>query len=135
MTSGPISHPAGPPDCRSPDHLIAGQKERTAQIAAACPEMTVPQQLISAFAVLLKPTSSNAEAPNAWIAHATAHGLPHVQSFARGLQQDLAAVNSAVTLPHHNGRTEGVNTRTKMIKRQMYGRAGFNLLHHRILLD
>jgi hypothetical protein len=31
-------------------------------------------------------------------------------------------------------RTEGVNTRTKMIKRQMYGRAGFTLLRHRILL-
>ena len=28
----------------------------------------------------------------------------------------------------HNGRTEGVNTKTKMIKRQMYGRAGFTLL-------
>ncbi|GAA4894561.1 hypothetical protein GCM10023405_11670 [Streptomonospora salina] len=31
-------------------------------------------------------------------------------------------------------RTEGVNTRTKMIHRQMYGRAGFPLLRHRILL-
>ena len=40
----------------------------------------------------------------------------------------------AVTLPHHNGRTEGVNNKTKMIKRQMYGRAGFTLLRHRILL-
>jgi transposase len=27
-----------------------------------------------------------------------------------------------------------VNTKTKMIKRQMYGRAGFTLLRHRILL-
>ncbi len=35
----------------------------------------------------------------------------------------------------HNGRTEGVNTKTKMIKRQMYGRAGFTLLRHRILLN
>ena len=31
-------------------------------------------------------------------------------------------------------RAEGVNTKTKMIKRQMYGRAGFTLLRHRILL-
>jgi transposase len=37
-------------------------------------------------------------------------------------------------MPHHNGRTEGVNTKTKLIKRQMYGRAGFILLRHRILL-
>jgi transposase len=42
---------------------------------------------------------------------------------------------AALTLAHHNGRTEGVNTKTKMIKRQMYGRAGFTLLRHRILLS
>jgi len=47
----------------------------------------------------------------------------------------MAAVIAAVTLPFHNGRTEGVKTRTKMIKRQMYGRAGFTLLRHRILLS
>ena len=47
---------------------------------------------------------------------------------------DKQAVIAAVTLPFHNGRTEGVNTKTKMIKQQMYGRAGFALLRHRILL-
>lgn len=39
----------------------------------------------------------------------------------------------ARTLPYHNGRTEGINTRTKRIMRQMHG-AGFDLPHHRILL-
>jgi hypothetical protein len=47
---------------------------------------------------------------------------------------DLKAATAAVTLPHHIGRTEGVNNKTKIIKRQMYGRAGFGLLRHRILL-
>ena len=56
-------------------------------------------------------------------------------AFARGLDLDAQAVIAAVTLPFHNGRTEGVNTKTKMIKRQMYGRAGFTLLRHRILLS
>lgn len=60
--------------------------------------------------------------------------LPHVHSFVRGLNQDLDAVTAALTRPHHNGRTEGANTRTKMLKRQMYGRASFELLRHRILL-
>lgn len=41
---------------------------------------------------------------------------------------------AAFTLPYHNGGTEGVNTKTKAIARQMYGRAGFTLLRHRILL-
>lgn len=43
-------------------------------------------------------------------------------------------MDAGLTLPDHNGRTEGVNTRTKRIKRQMHGRAGFDLLRHRILL-
>jgi transposase len=57
-----------------------------------------------------------------------------IHTFTRGLDLDAQAVIAAVTLPFHNGRTEGVNTKTKMIKRQMYGRAGFTLLRHRILL-
>ncbi len=58
--------------------------------------------------------------------------LPHLHTFTRGLGLD--AVNAALTHPFHNGGTEGVNTKTKLIKRQMYGRAGFALLRHRILL-
>jgi transposase len=57
-----------------------------------------------------------------------------VHSFARGIDQETDAVIAAVTLGHHNGRTEGVNTKTKLLKRQMYGRAGIDLLRHRILL-
>ncbi|MDP9841624.1 transposase [Streptosporangium lutulentum] len=37
-------------------------------------------------------------------------------------------------MPFHNGGTEGVNTKTKRVMRQMRGRAGFTLLRHRILL-
>jgi transposase len=61
--------------------------------------------------------------------------LPNVHAFTRGLGLDIDDAIAAVTLPFHNGRTEGVNTKTKMIKRQMYGRAGFTLLRHRILLS
>lgn len=43
-------------------------------------------------------------------------------------------VNNALTCPYHNGGTEGVNTKTKRLMRQMHGRAGFTLLRHRILL-
>lgn len=57
-----------------------------------------------------------------------------MHSFVRGIEQDRDAVVAAITMSHYNGRTEGVNTRTKMLKRQMYGRAGFALLRHRILL-
>lgn len=38
-----------------------------------------------------------------------------------------------LTFPYSNGATEGVTTQTKLVARQMYGRAGFPLLRHRIL--
>ena len=57
-----------------------------------------------------------------------------MHSFTHGLDPDIQAAMAAVTMPHHNGRTEGANTKTKMTKRQIYGRAGFQLPRHRVLL-
>jgi WD40 repeat protein len=59
------------------------------------------------------------------MAHPTSHSRP----MAAGAHAELEK-----TLPHRNGRTEGVNTKTKKIKRDMSGRADFELLRHRILL-
>jgi hypothetical protein len=96
--------------------------------------MTALAGLVRSFAALLAPDLGNDAKLRQWITDARAAGLPHVHSFTRGLDLDIQAATAALTLPHHNGRTEGVNTKTKMIKRQMYGRAGFTLLRHRILL-
>ena len=96
--------------------------------------MTSLAELVRDFAALLKPDPANAAKLKDWTQAARAADLPSVHAFTRGLDLDAQAVIAAVTLPFHNGRTEGVNTKTKMIKRQMYGRAGFPLLRHRILL-
>ncbi|MGO4617553.1 transposase [Nocardia sp. 2YAB30] len=61
-------------------------------------------------------------------------GLPELEPFLRGLDQDHDAAVAGLTLPYSNGPCEGVNTKTKLLERQMYGRAGFRLLRHRILL-
>jgi hypothetical protein len=105
------------------------------KIAAACPEMTALTDLVDGFAALLTPTAGNDAKLTEWITAVRAVGLPHLRSLTNGLEIDRAAVNAGLTLPHHNGRTEGVNTRTKRIMRQMHGRAGFDLLRHRILLQ
>jgi transposase len=118
-----------------PGDLTAGQNETLAELAAACPEMTALASLITSFAALLAPDPGNEGKLRQWMTDARAVGLPHVHSFTHGLDLDIQAATAAPTLPHHNGRTEGVNTRTKMIKRQMYGRAGFTLLRHRILFS
>jgi transposase len=54
-------------------------------------------------------------------------------SFARRLERDRSAVNAALRLPWSNGMVEGQIHRLKLIKRQMYGRAGFDLLRLRVL--
>ncbi len=97
--------------------------------------MTSLTALIGSFAALLRPDPANEARLRDWAGTARACDLPSIHSFTRGLDLDIDAAIAAVTLPFHNGRTEGVNTKTKMIKRQMYGRAGFALLRHRILLS
>ncbi len=100
----------------------------------ACPEMSALASVVRSFAALLTPHRDNPARLAAWTTATREADLPHVHSFARGVDQDIDAVTAAITLDHHNGRTEGVNTKTKLIKRQMYGRAGSSLLRHRILL-
>ena len=56
-----------------------------------------------------------------------------LQGFVSGIHQDYAAVHAAFTLPWSNGQVEGQVNRLKVIKRQMYGRAKFDLLRQRVL--
>jgi hypothetical protein len=55
----------------------------------------------------------------------------HVRSFAHMLTH---AVTAGLTLPWNSGVVEGHVNRIKMLKRQMFGRAGFELLRKRVLL-
>jgi Transposase len=93
-----------------PDRLTAGQHETLAGLTAACPEMTALTSLITSFAALLAPGPGNDARLRQWITDVRAADLPYLHSFTRGLDLDIQAAAAAVTLPHHNGRTEGVNT-------------------------
>jgi len=56
--------------------------------------------------------------------------IDSISQFARGLQDDYPAVkNSLIYSNISNGPIEGLNNRTKMIKRRSYGRAGVELLN------
>jgi transposase len=68
---------------------------------------------------------------DAWIAAAETGDF---NGFARSLRQDRDAVHAALTLPWSTGPVEGQINRLKVIKRSMYGRAGFDLLRHRVLV-
>jgi len=117
-----------------PDKLTDKQIRFRDELTSACPETIDLAGLIGSFATLLRPRPGNDTRLDEWITTARAADPPHVHAFTRGLDQDRDAVNAGLTLPHHNGGTEGVNTKTKRIMRQMHGRASFDLLRHRILL-
>jgi transposase len=68
-----------------------------------------------------------------WIAAVLASDLAQLHNFAKGLRRDLDAVTAGLTLPWSSGAVEGAVNRVKMLKRQMYGRAKFDLLRRRIL--
>jgi len=70
-----------------------------------------------------------------WIDEAKDSNIKELQSFANGMLKDLSAIKNALTLPWSNGQVEGQINKLKTIKRQMYGRAGFELLRKRMLLD
>jgi len=70
---------------------------------------------------------------DSWLSKVQASAIPELQKFANGLERDKAAVLAALTLIHSNGQVEGQVTRIKLIKRMMFGRAGFALLRQRVL--
>jgi transposase len=63
---------------------------------------------------------------------ADAAGTP-LAEFAANIRRDLAAVQAALDLPWTTSPAEGQINRLKMLKRTMYGRAGFQLLRARVL--
>jgi hypothetical protein len=67
-----------------------------------------------------------------WLAKAEESGCADLQGFASGLRLDEAAVAAALTEPWSNGPVEGAVNRLKLIKRSMYGRAGWELLRARV---
>ena len=57
-----------------------------------------------------------------------------LRSLAVGIRHDQQAVTNGLTLHWNSGKVEGTVNKIKMIKRQMYGRAGFGLLRKRVIL-
>jgi transposase len=56
-----------------------------------------------------------------------------LKDFAVSLRRDITAIQAALDLPWTTSPVEGQINRLKMLKRTMYGRAGFQLLRARVL--
>ena len=68
-----------------------------------------------------------------WMKKALDSGIYGMKCFVRTLNQDVDAVKNALRETWSNGPVEGHINRLKTLKRQMYGRADFELLRARLL--
>jgi transposase len=117
---------------RHPDSLTEDDRPRLKALLDRCPELQAAHGHIRAFAAMLTQLTGT-NLPQ-WITDVTASGLPGLASFAKGLEHDLDAVTQGLTSHWNSGRVEGRVNHIKMLKRQMFGRAGLPLLRKRVLL-
>ena len=109
-------------------------EEETAALKQACqvhPHVQQTQALFQEFTNMLR--ERRGVDLEQWMAMAFHCGIAEWRSFVRKLRQDQAAVQAGLTLKWNNGPVEGHSNRLKLLKRNMYGRAGFALLRQRVL--
>lgn len=98
-----------------------------ALLQQAHPQVKVACELAQAFVQMIRERSADALEP--WLKEATESGIPELRTFATGLRRDQTAILAALTYEWSQGHVN----RLKLLKRQAYGRAGFDLLRHRVL--
>jgi transposase len=117
----------------SPDQLADNDKASLDAILAASPELAAVTASVRAFAAMMNERRGR-KLLEPWMTAAEATGEPALRSFVTGLRADQDAVTNGLSLRWSSGAVEGHVNRIKMLKRQMYGRAGPDLLRRRILL-
>jgi transposase len=116
---------------RPVEHLTDKEQTELALFCQEHAEVSPAILLAQSFASMVRDRS--AEALDDWVTEAQASPFSELRTFATGVARDKAAVTAAMTRAESNGQVEGHITRLKLIKRQMYGRAKFDLLRQRVL--
>jgi transposase len=113
------------------EQLTADQVVLIERVCQADADLHQLYQLGQDFVTMVKQRQSKRLAP--WLARAQRSACVELQGFAFGIKRDYAAVKAGLSLPWNQGQLEGQITRLKLLKRQMYGRARFDLLRLRVL--
>jgi transposase len=116
---------------RRPEKLQVEEQETLVKLRQINQEVDRAYDLVQQFAQMLR--SRTGEHLDAWLAQVENSKLPELQSFASGIEKDKDAVRAGLTWWMSNGMVEGHVTKLKLIKRTMYGKAGFPLLRKRVL--
>jgi transposase len=111
--------------------LTADQRALIERICQSTAELQDLYQLGQDFVQMVK--QRQVRRLNGWLARASQSSSVELRGFAAGIKRDYAAVKAAVSLQWSQGQVEGQITRLKLLKRQMYGRAHFDLLRFRVL--
>jgi len=118
--------------CLQPPEALKPDKRPTLeQVVAEDEGLASGYQLLQRFRTLV--AERDVPALTTWLIDAGASELPSFVTLAHGIRADYAAVEAALTTEWSNGLVEGHVHRVKLIKRQGYGRANFNLLRRRVL--
>jgi transposase len=117
---------------KPPVDLDSDERALVEALAEHCPALLAAQDLAQQFVTIVR--DRKAELLEDWRLRACSPESPaELQSFARGLGDDRAAIEAALTLRWSNGQTEGQINRLKLVKRQMFGRGKMDLLRQRFL--
>jgi transposase len=113
------------------EKLEPEQKDYLARLCQSSPTIEELRQLGQRFSRILR--EKRAKDFDTWLNDALKSSFPEMKTFANGLIRDRKAVEAALTYQWSNGQTEGQVNKLKTLKRQMYGRAKFDLLKMRML--
>jgi transposase len=118
---------------RRPENLTPDAQSKLAAIQARCPCLDRAAAHVTAFAKMMTNLRGTRDLDD-WLVAVETDDIPELHTFARGIRQDYAAVRNGLSLPHNSGACEGNVNRLKALKRQMFGRAGLDLLRKRAVL-
>jgi len=114
-----------------PEQLSEAESAALAQMRHLCPDVRIVHPLVQEFVRMVRKRDGGPF--ESWLEAVEASGVPDFENFGAGLRRERAAVQAALCSEYSNGQTEGQINKLKMIKRQMYGRANFDLLRQRVL--
>ena len=116
---------------KQPGVLTETQRNHLEQITQASDDLKLAYELTQEFVMMIR--QQQADPLDGWLARVKAQAPRELKSFAVGLRRDYQAVRAGLSGPESNAQVEGQITRLKLLKRQMYGKAHFDLLRLRVL--
>jgi transposase len=116
---------------RREEKLSAEQKKYLERLCASDATLADARELTQEFAKMIR--GLEGEKLDGWLEEAEASEAEVMKKFAAGLKKDLSAVRAGLTESWSTGPVEGFINKLKLLKRQGYGRANFDLLRARAL--